>query len=166
VKARADEGLLRAAGQATAIFYGIDPQALESGVAVALPGDRAAKVILYGLQAPPEGQRYTLAARGPDGTLTPLRDVPVGGDGSAFLLARDIPERTAALELVLRDASLGPVGGEPEAGGKGQAGAGAPPGSPISLEGATPRVAARYPAEDERGVLTQAPAVQARRAAR
>ncbi|HYG70273.1 MAG TPA: hypothetical protein VD838_21530, partial [Anaeromyxobacteraceae bacterium] len=90
----------------------------------------------------------------------------VGGDGSAFLLARDIPEGTAALEVVLRDASLGPVGGEPDAGGGGQAGTGGAAGSPVSLEGATPRVAARYPAENERGVLTQAPAVQARRAAR
>jgi hypothetical protein len=123
VAARADESVLRSPGQATAIFYGIDPAAVESGVAVAIPAERAAKVILYGLQPPPEGQRYTLAARAQDGTLAPLRDVPVDGDGSAFVLAKNVPEGTTALELVLRDASLGAVGGEPAPGGEASAGA-------------------------------------------
>jgi hypothetical protein len=203
VAARADESVLRSPGQATAIFYGIDPEAVESGVAVAIPADRAAKVILYGLQPPPEGQRYTLAARAQDGTLAPLRDVPVGGDGSAFVLAKNVPEGTTALELVLRDASLGAVGGEPAPGGEASdrgSGAAEEPdegtpardaagaqatatptatasasstspagdatpagGSGVSLEGATPRIAAHFPQQQERGVLTQAPSAQARR---
>jgi hypothetical protein len=207
VAARADESVLRSPGQAIAIFYGIDPGAVESGVAVAIPADRAAKVILYGLQPPPEGQRYTLAARAQDGTLAALRDVPIGADGSAFLLAKNVPEGTTALELVLRDASLGAVGGAPAAGGETSAGdrtegaakpegEGSPSASPaaqasatptatatagagadsaappaagsdaISLEGATPRIAARFPQEQERGVITQPPAAQARRPTR
>jgi hypothetical protein len=208
VAARADENVLRSPGQAIAIFYGIDPGAVESGVAVAIPADRAAKVILYGLQPPPEGQRYTLAARAQDGTLAALRDVPIGGDGSAFLVAKNVPEGTTALELVLRDASLGAVGDAPASGGEASAGdrtegaakpegEGAPPsaspatqasatptatapagagadsGAPpaagsgvVSLEGATPRIAARFPQEQERGVITQPPAAQARRPTR
>jgi hypothetical protein len=209
VAARADESVLRSPGQAIAIFYGIDPGAVESGVAVAIPADRAAKVILYGLQPPPEGQRYTLAARAQDGTLAALRDVPIGGDGSAFLLAKNVPEGTTALELVLRDASLGAVGEVPASGGETSAGDGTegaakvegegaspPSASPaaqasatptatapagtsadsgppptagsgaVSLEGATPRIAARFPQEQERGVITQPPAAQARRPTR
>lgn len=184
VAARSDESLLRSAGQATAIFYGIDPRAVESGIAVAVPGERAAKVILYGLQSPPSGQRYTVAARGADGALSALRDVAVDSDGAAFVLARNVPEGTTALELVLREASLGAAGGAPpegartsaapKAGAEGapkagqegeQASAAVEPGAlpAISLEGATPRIAARFPQADDRGILTQPPPVQARR---
>ena len=65
---------------------------------------------------------------------------------TGFLLARDLPDGTTAIELMLREA-----GAE-------------------TLDGATPRVAARYPASaEERGVLVQQeerPPAQARRGRR
>lgn len=165
--ARRDDRLLTAAGQASAIFYGLDAEAVESGLVVGAPADHAAKVLLYGLQPPKEGERYTLAARGGDGRLTALADVPVGADGTAFLLAKDVPEGATAIELLLRQGPPIAPGADGKGAQPGQAGAGAAESpAAVSLDGAQPRIAARYPQESERGVLLQAPAVQARQARR
>ncbi len=147
VKERADEGVLKSPGQASAIFYAVGKGAVESGIAFAHPDAKAVKVYLYGLQQPPAGQEYAVAARRADGTLAPLGVVVPGSNGDGFLLSREVPEGTTAIELVLR------------------------PADAKDASGATPRIAARYPAApDERGVLVQPPAkgagpVQARRGA-
>ena len=107
-------------------------------MAFAHPSENAVRVYFYGLTAPPEGQEYVVAARTKGGEAKALGDVVPGNDGTGFLLARDLPEGTTAIELLLR-----PQGQE-------------------ALDGAEPRVSARYPANGERGVLTEtAPAAQA-----
>jgi hypothetical protein len=108
-------------------------------VAFAHPPENAVRA--YGLTAPPEGHEYVVAARTKGGEAKALGDVVPGNDGTAFLLARDLPEGTTAIELLVR-----PQGQE-------------------ALDGAERRVSARYPANGERGVLTEAPppAAQARR---
>lgn len=145
-QARKDEAVLTSAGQATGMFLGVAPGATESGVVLANPGERAARVVLYGLVAPPEGQEYVVAARDAQGGRKPLGQVIPSEAGTGFLLARDLPDGTTAIELMLREA-----GAE-------------------TLDGATPRVAARYPASaEERGVLMQQeerPPAQARRGRR
>jgi hypothetical protein len=139
VQARKDEAVLNSAGQATALFYGVNPQATESGVVIGLPDQHAAKVLLYGLVAPPEGQEYVAVARLRDGTAKPIARIVPSELGTAFLLAKDLPAGTTAVELAFR-----PSGQE-------------------SLDGASPRVAARFPAtEADRGILMQ-PVAQARR---
>lgn len=139
VEARANEALLQTAGQATALFFGVSPRSTESGVAVALPGERAARVVLYGLVQPPQGEEYVLAARTGDGAAQPLVGIIPSEAGTAFALVKDLPEGTRAIELLHR-----PTGQE-------------------DLSGATPRVSARYPATpEERGILTE-PVAQARR---
>jgi hypothetical protein len=143
VKARADEGILKSPGQASAIFYAVGKGAVESGLAVAHPDSKAVKVFLYGLTQPPAGQEYAVVARAGDGSLVPLGPVLPDALGNGFLMSTAVPEGATAVELVLR-----PSGKE-------------------GVDEATPRIAARYPAsKDERGILTQAPAVQARRAPR
>lgn len=147
-RARADEGLLRSPGQAVALLFA-DPGAkeapTESGVVVALPDQKAVRVILYGLGTPPQGREYVVAARAKDGARKPLGRVVPTADGSGFLVARDVPEGTTRVDLV-----LAPAGAE-------------------DLADAMPRVSARHPASaNERGILTEeaAPAVQARRGRR
>jgi hypothetical protein len=141
-QAHVDEAIQQSPGTAVALFYGVNPQAEESGVVFAHPAEKAARVYLYGLTAAPAGQAYVVAARTADGKLKPLGDVVPGNDGGGFLLAKDLPSGTNAIELVLQ------------------------PQGDKTLDRAEPRVAARYPANGERGVLTQAPAVQARRGRR
>ncbi|BDG04489.1 hypothetical protein [Anaeromyxobacter oryzae] len=142
VEARADEGILKSAGQATGVFYGVAPEATESGVAIANPGEKAVKVYLYGLVAPPGGQEYVVAARGTSGAPKVLATVVPSEAGTAFVLGKDLPAGTNSIEVLFR-------------------GAGAQ-----TLDGATPRVAARYPAdENERGMLMQPVQAKARRGA-
>lgn len=138
-EARADETVQRSAGAAVALFYGVNPRAQESGVAFAHPSEHAVRAYFYGLTAPPEGQEYVVAARTKGGEAKALGSVLPGNDGTGFLLAKDVPEDTVAVELLLR-----PRGQE-------------------NLDGAEPRVSASYPGQGQRGVLTEAPAVQARR---
>ena len=138
-EARADETVQRSAGAAVALFYGVNPRAQESGVAFAHPSEHAVRTYFYGLTTPPEGQEYVVAARTKGGEAKALGAILPGNDGTGFLLAKDVPEDTVAVELLLR-----PRGQE-------------------RLDGAEPRVSASYPGQGQRGVLTEAPAVQARR---
>ena len=124
---------------------GLQADATESGVAIANPDQRAVRVYLYGLVAPPEGREYVVAARGEGGARKALGQIIPSELGTGYLLARELPEGTSAIELLLRE------------------------GGDERLEGALPRVAARYPrTAEERGMLMQpeaAPA-QARRGRR
>lgn len=146
VQARSDEGLLESAGQATGMFLGAAKDATESGIAIANPDQRAVRVYLYGLVAPPSGREYVVAARDAGGALRALGPILPSELGTGFLLARELPAGTSSIELLLREAGS------------------------QSLDGATPRVAARYPkTAEERGILMQAeaaPAAQARRGRR
>jgi hypothetical protein len=142
VAARAEESLQRSPGAAVAMFYGVNPRAQASGVVFAHPADKAARVYLYGLGATEGAQEYVVAARTADGASKPLGTIVPGNDGTGFLLAQDVPEGTTAIELLVRP--------------QGQDG----------LEGAEPRISARFSTGEQRGVLTDAPAVQARRGAR
>lgn len=137
--ARAEEAVQRSPGAAVALFYGVNPRAQESGVAFAHPSEGAVRAYFYGLTAPPDGREYVVAARTQGGEAKVLGALLPGNDGTGFLLARDVPEGAIAIELLLR-----PRGEE-------------------GLEGAEPRVAAAYPEKGQRGVLTEAPAAQARR---
>jgi hypothetical protein len=136
--ARAEEGLMRSPGQALGIFYAADPRAQESGVVFAHPDQKAVRVYLYGLGQPPDGQEYAVAARTADGGGKRLGNVLADDRGSGFLLAKDVPDGTVAIEVV-----HAPTGQE-------------------GLEGATPRISARYPGEGDRGILAEPPR-QARR---
>jgi hypothetical protein len=139
--ARADEGVLKSPGQAAALFFGATRGAVESGIAFAHPESKAVKVFLYGLTAPAEGKEYAVVARAGDGSLVMLGPVIPDALGNGFLLSKKIPEGATAVELVLH-----PTGQE-------------------GVQEIEPRIAARYPAaQTDRGILTQPPAAQARRA--
>lgn len=134
VQARADEGVMKSPGKATSMFYGVSPDAVESGIALAHPDAKAVKVYLYGLTQPPDGQEYAVFARTADGTPKALGPILPDNQGNGFLLSKEVPDGTAAIQLVFR-----PTGQE-------------------GTDQATPRIAARYPTSpDERGILTEAP---------
>lgn len=146
VQARADESIMKSAGQATGLFLGVAKDATESGVAIANPDQKTVRVHLYGLVAPPEGKEYVVAARDAKGARKVLGEVLPTELGTGFLLAKEVPEGTTAVELLFRES-----GAE-------------------DLESAAPRITARYPARpEERGMLMQPeepPPAQARRGAR
>ncbi|MGC3997722.1 MAG: hypothetical protein QM767_09590 [Anaeromyxobacter sp.] len=98
VKARANEDVLSTAGQATSVLYAATPDATESGVVIANPAQKAVRVHLYGLGTAPSGKQYGLVARSPDG-LHLLERVLASDQGDAFVLARNVPEGTTAVEL-------------------------------------------------------------------
>jgi hypothetical protein len=140
-EARADETIQRSPGASVAVFYGVNARAQESGVVFAHPAEHVARVYLYGLATPPAGQEYVVAARTERGEDKALGAVVPENDGGGFLLAKGVPNGTAAIVLAL-----------------------VPRGS-ATLDRAELRISARYPARDQRGVLTDAPA-RARRARR
>jgi hypothetical protein len=133
VAARAEESVMRSPGAALGIFYAADPRAQESGVVFAHPEQKAVRVYLYGLGQAPEGQEYAVAARTAQGEGKRLGNVLGDEHGNGFLLAKDVPDGTVAIEVV-----HAPTGQE-------------------GLEGATPRISARYPAAGERGILAEPP---------
>jgi hypothetical protein len=140
-----DDQLLRSPGQATSLFASAAPAATETGVLLASPEQKAVRLYLYGLVQPPEGQEYVVAARPKEGDPQPIGAMIPNAQGNGFLLARNVPDGTITVELMLHPA-----------GGKG-------------LEGASPRISARYPANaEERGILqaTKPAAAQARRGTR
>lgn len=141
LKTAHDEGdLLKSPGQAMGIFYRTAPDATESGVVVAAPAQHAARFYLYGMVAPATAGEYRAVVRAADGSRKALARILPDDLGDGFLLARDVPDGTAAVELAL-----------------------VPTGRDGVQEGDV-RISARYPTRpDERGVLTQQqPAVQAR----
>jgi len=141
-KARADEALLTSAGQAMGVFYRSAPDATESGVVIANPDQHAARLYLYGLVAPPQGQEYVAVVRPRGGEAKVIGHLLADEQGQAFLLAKDLPDGLSAMEV-----------------------AWVATGKPSAAE-ATTRVAARYPATPaERGVLIQQ-VVQARKGSR
>jgi hypothetical protein len=191
-EARKNEDLMKTPGQATGMFLRAAPDATESGVVLANPDQKAARVYLYGMVAPPDGQEYVVLARPAQGDPKVLGVVIPNELGSGFLLSRDVPEGTATIELAWRPAHQGgagsvPASGAAQASGSAQAlgsgdaqrtaQAGGDQGQPQpgdakpepnlgTAEGAKVRVFARYPATpDDRGILMQPPA-QARRGAR
>jgi hypothetical protein len=138
-QARSEEAFQKSPGQALALFYGVNPRARESGVAFAYPDQHAVRVYYYGLATPPAGQEYVVAARTTSGEAKALGAIVPGNDGTGYLLAKDVPDGTSAIELAFR------------------------PQNEQSMDKAEPRISARYPASGERGVLVETPA-QARQA--
>ncbi len=133
LKAAHDEGdLLRSPGQAIGIFYRAAPDATESGVVVAAPAQHAARFYLYGLVAPATTGEYHAVARAADGTRKLLERILPDDLGDGFLLARDVPDGTATVELALI------------------------PAGRSGVQDGDIRISARYPTRaDERGVLVQ-----------
>ncbi len=124
------EDLLQSPGQAMGVFYRAAPDATESGVVVANPGQHAARFFLYGLVAPPTSGEYAAVARSVDGTRKVLSRILPDDMGDGFLLTRDVPPGTQALEVALR-----PAGHD-------------------GVQDTDIRISARYPTRaDERGVL-------------
>jgi hypothetical protein len=133
LKAAHDEiDLLESPGQAMGIFYRAAPEATESGVVMAAPAQGAARFYLYGLVAPAASGEYAAVARMADGTRKVLGRVLPNDLGEAFLVSRNVPGGTAALELALL------------------------PSGHDRVEQGDVRISARYPTRsDERGVLVQ-----------
>jgi hypothetical protein len=106
-KARADEDVLRTAGQGAAVLAASAPDGTASGVAVYHPERHALQVHAYGLRAPPEGQEYRVDAVKQGGERTSVGVLNPDERGAAFVLARDVPE--GATQVAVRLAPAGTV---------------------------------------------------------
>lgn len=154
-KARADEEVLRSAGQGAAVLAAPKPDAPASGVAFYHPARHAVKVYAFGLAAPQQGQEYRVEVVTADGARTALGALAPDDRGSAFFLAREVPE--GATELAVR---LAPASEKQKEGAGGQ-----PPLQEVTEKGATPEgdlvMAGKLPPPGTAGVMEAAP-VQAR----
>jgi hypothetical protein len=144
-KARVDEELLRSAGRGAAVLGATSPDSPASGVAVYHPANHAVKLYVFGLQAPPAGQEYRVEVVAGDerkavGAIAPDER------GSAFLLAKDVPE--AATEIAVRVAPAG------------ESKQGTPPATDARQE--APLLTGTLPKTGESGVVEAPPRVQAR----
>ena len=157
-KARADEDLLRSAGQGAAILAAAAPDGPASGVALYHPERRALKLYAFGLAAPPAGKEYRVEALAGE-ERTSLGKVAPDERGTAFLLLRDVPEGTSEVAVRLAPARAEGPAKEPANGGEQPEArevteAGAEPEGEIVLAGALPKTG-------EGGVVA-APPVQGR----
>lgn len=113
-KARGDEGILRSSGQGAAVMAAASPEIPASGVALVYPDQSAVKVYAFGLAQPEAGREYrVLAVSGDAGQRTRLGRIVPDSRGTAFLLAKDVPEGATGVEVVLAEVQAD--GGEPEA---------------------------------------------------
>jgi hypothetical protein len=103
-KARADEGVLRSPGQGAAVMAAASAESPASGVAVVYPDQSAVKVYAFGLAQPETGREYRVVAIGKDASArTTLGKIVPDSRGTAFLLARNVPEGATGVEVVLAE---------------------------------------------------------------
>jgi hypothetical protein len=103
-KARADEGLLRSPGQGVSVMAAARPGSSATGAAVVHPEQSAVKLFLFGLEGPEAGQEYRVEAVGAGGERAALGRVAPDSRGTAFLLAKNLPEGATRVEVVLAKA--------------------------------------------------------------
>jgi hypothetical protein len=100
-EARAEAGILGSAGQGAAVLTAAAPDSGASGVAVFHPETNAMNLYAYGLSPAPEGQEYRIIIRDASGIEKDAAGVKPDDRGSAFVLARDLPEGTSHVEVAL-----------------------------------------------------------------
>lgn len=140
-KARADEAILRSPGQGVAVMASPQANSPATGVAVVHPEQKAVKLFVFGLKHPDAGQEYRAEAITADKQRAPLGAVIPDDRGTAFLLAKDLPEGASGIELVLGAATAAANGGsagDPEQ-SKGAASAGDEPETTVILTGLFPK---------------------------
>jgi type II secretory pathway pseudopilin PulG len=100
--AKGDASTLSSAGQGAAVLAPTQAGSGANGVAVYHPESKALNLFVYNLQPAPEGQDYRLVVTDAQGQEQ-LVQTPVTPDdrGAAHLLARDLPEGLARLEVAL-----------------------------------------------------------------
>jgi hypothetical protein len=100
-EARAEAGILGSAGQGAAVLVAASPDSGASGVAIFHPETNAMNIYAYNLSPAPEGKDYRVIVRDASGVEKDAAGVKPDDRGSAFVLARDLPEGTTHVELAL-----------------------------------------------------------------
>jgi len=120
-KARADEALLRSPGQGVSVMAAAQPNSPATGVAVVHPDEAAVKLFVFGLSRPEPGQEYRVVARAENERTTLARIAP-DDRGTAFVLAKNLPEGASRIEVVLAPVTAqpgdAPAGEDPQRGAK------------------------------------------------
>jgi hypothetical protein len=107
--AHAETAVLASAGQGASVLAPIDGGSTASGVALDHPAQHALGVYAFNLTPAPEGQDYRLIATDGAGQESLLGALVPDDRGAAFLLARDVPEGIAKLEVALVPKSASPA---------------------------------------------------------
>lgn len=174
-KARADEAVLRSPGQGVSVMAAAQPKSPASGVAMIHPEHGAVKLYVFGLEHPQAGQEYRVEVIGPDKQRKQLGRIAPDDRGTGFLLAKDVPEGSTAVEVVLAAVTpngegasakvSGEAGAQQDAQGAEQAEAKAEEGAAedAAAAGSTLILAGDFPAPGTAGVV-QAPTDLSQRA--
>lgn len=161
-KARADESVLRSPGQGAAVMAAAQPESPASGVALVHPDQQAVKLFVFGLAHAEQGQEYRVNAIDAEKARTLLGKVVPDDRGTAFLLAKNLPEGATGVEVVLGAVQAGAEGtgsaAQGEDAGKGNAkpeGEGEAPASSQEEAGAdaTLILAGEFPKPGTAGVV-------------
>jgi hypothetical protein len=86
------------------------PDSPASGVALVHPDQKAVKLFVFGLAHAEQGQEYRVNAIGEEKARTLLGKVVPDDRGTAFLLAKNLPEGATGVEVVLGKVQAGAEG--------------------------------------------------------
>ncbi|HET7753420.1 MAG TPA: hypothetical protein VFK85_05880 [Anaeromyxobacteraceae bacterium] len=152
-KARADEGVLRSAGQGAAVMAAAQPDSPASGVALVHPEHKAVKLFVFGLEHPQPGQEYRAIALGPDKQQTKLGSIVPDDRGTAFLLAKNLPEGATGVEVVLAKVEEGNAANADAKQGDAAGASGDAQGSQADSDSSTLVLAGVFPKPGTAGVV-------------
>ena len=105
--AHSETAVLASAGQGAAVLGATSPDSGASGVALDHPEQHALAVYAFNLAPPPEGQEYRLIVTDGAGQEQLMGAVSPSDRGAGFLLARDVPEGAAKIEIALLPKAAG-----------------------------------------------------------
>lgn len=151
-EARADVGVLASPGQGAAILAAVAPDSGASAVAMVHPEQHSLNVYAYNLSPAPEAQEYRLVVTDGEGRETLLGALTLDDRGGAYLLARDVPEGAAKVEIALVPKGAHPQPNAPAKPGE-QGGAQAAQGDKQERQ---PVLAGQLPRPGEAGVIAAA----------
>jgi hypothetical protein len=149
-EARAEVSVLGSAGQGAAVLAAAEPGSGVSGLALVHPEQNAVNLYAYNLPPAPEGQEYRVIVRDAGGAEKDVAAVAPNERGEGFVIARDVPEGAAHVELALVPKGAGQ--GQPKQGQNGQAPAAGAQPAPAQQATRKPVLAGDLPKPGEAGV--------------
>ncbi|MFL5272820.1 MAG: hypothetical protein ACJ79R_17725 [Anaeromyxobacteraceae bacterium] len=156
-EARAEVSVLGSAGQGAAVLAAAERGSGVSGLALVHPEQNALNLYAYNLPPAPEGQEYRVIIRDAGGGEKDVAAVAPNERGEGFVIARDVPEGAAHVELALVPKGAQQAQPRQGQGQNGQAQAGGAQPAPAQQATRKPVLAGDLPKPGEAGVTTPQP---------
>jgi hypothetical protein len=99
--AQSETAVLASVGQGAGVLAATSKESTASGVVLDHPAQHALAVYAFNLLPPPEGQEYRLIVTDGMGAESLLGALRPDDRGGSFLMARDVPEGLAKVEIAL-----------------------------------------------------------------